>query len=298
MRTFTAVVNPHAGTAGWSRRAVAARLHPVLATLSDLGAKVTIEQSRSLEHAVDLATVAAERGDVVLAAGGDGTVGALAAAVIRAEGVLGVIPVGRGNDFARQLSIPAEPSALATLLHDAEPSAVDVIDVEGTVVVGSMYAGIDAVANGYFNQARVLGGAGYHYAALRALAGWRMVSYRVTIDGTRHDVRGYTVVVANSGYFGNGRHAAPDARVDDGLLDVIVLTDVSRRAFIAIAMRELYTGVHVNRPEVLVFRGREVSVEAGRTMPVGGDGELIGTLPATARVLPGALRVLSGHQTS
>lgn len=293
MRTFTAVVNPHAGTAGWSRRTVAARLHPVLRALSDVGAKVTLEHSSSLQHAVDLATVAAERGDVVLAVGGDGTVGALAGAMVRTGGTLGIVPVGRGNDFARQLNIPADTAALARSLHDAEPRIVDVIDVDGRVVVGSVYAGIDAVANGYFNRARILGGVAYHYAAARALAGWRAVSYRVTIDGTPHDLRGYTVVAANSGYFGNGRHAAPDARVDDGLLDVVALTDVPKRTFVTIAMRELYTGAHVNRPEVLVFRGRDIRVEADRPLPVGGDGELIGTLPVTVRVKPAALRVLA-----
>jgi diacylglycerol kinase family enzyme len=122
---------------------------------------------------------------------------------------------------------------------------------------------------------------------------WRLASYRITIDGSEHRARGYTVVIANSGYYGDGRHAAPDARVDDGLLDVVILRDVSRWGFVSIAMKELYSGAHLRRPEVQVLRGRDVRVEASRELPYGGDGELIGMLPVTARVLPGALRVLA-----
>ncbi|NED97467.1 diacylglycerol kinase family lipid kinase [Phytoactinopolyspora alkaliphila] len=298
MRTFTAVVNPHAGGPRRGRRGPHTRLSAVTRLLEDAGAKVTTEHSHSLDHAAQLATVAAERGDVVLAVGGDGTVGALAAAVVPTGGILGIIPAGRGNDFARQLALPHEPEALSRIFHTSEPRAVDVIEAAGRTVVGSVYTGIDAVAAEYVAAARSLGGAAYHYAAVRALAAWKPVHYRVLVDGQEHTPRGYTVVVANSGYYGNGRHAAPAARVDDGILDVIVLTDVPKRSFVSIAMRELYAGTHVRRPEILVMRAREVVIEADRELRAGGDGEVIGPLPMTVRVRPGALRVLAGAATS
>lgn len=292
MRGFTAVVNPSAG-GSWGGRAAARRLLPVVRRLREADAPVAVEYSRSLEHAAELATAAAQRGDVVLAVGGDGTVGRIAGAVARADGTLGIVPAGRGNDFARQLDLPSAPGPLADLLREAEPQKVDVLETGGAIVAGSVYAGIDSVANVHFNRARFLGGASYHYAATRALLTWRPVSYRITVDGAEHRARGYAVVVANSGFYGNGRHAAPAARVDDGLLDVVFLKHAPRRVFISIAMKELYTGSHVNRPQIQIIRGHEVRIEADRELPFGGDGELLGTLPTTARILPGALRVLA-----
>ena len=292
MRSFTAVVNPAAGSDP------SARLIPVARWLREAGAEVAVEYSRSLEHAGDLAREAASKGHVVIAAGGDGMVGGLAGALAGTDAVLGILPAGRGNDFARQLGLPDEPERLAELLLSAEPKAIDAIEVEsgnGTknIVVGSVYGGVDSVANVHINRlTRLPGSLAYYLGPLRAIATWRPVSYRITIDGETREERGYTVVAANSGYYGYGLHVAPDAAVDDGLLDVVIIRHAPKRRFFAF-MRELPHGTHVRRPEIEVLRGREIRVEADREIPFGGDGELLGTLPATIRVLPGALRVIA-----
>lgn len=170
------------------------------------------------------------------------------------------------------------------------------MEANGTAVLGSVYAGVDAVANDNANRTRLLrGSAAYYVGALRAIATWRPADYRVTVDGAEHRLRGYTVVAANSGYYGFGRHIAPGARVDDGLLDVVIIRHAPRRLFFAV-MRELPDGSHVRRPEVAVLRGREVRIELAdpaRTLPYGADGELPGVLPVTARILPGALSILA-----
>src|SRR5262249_22799354 len=147
---------------------------------------------------------------------------------------LGILPGGRGNDFARQLALPAEPEALAGLLLSAEPRTIDAIEVEtgGTtrVVVGSVYAGVDSVANAYINRlTRLPGSLAYYLGPLRAIATWRPVSYTITVDGEKCEERGYTVVAANSGYYGYGLHVAPDAAIDDGLLDVVIIRHAPRR---------------------------------------------------------------------
>jgi YegS/Rv2252/BmrU family lipid kinase len=289
-RAFTAIVNPMAGnTSG------AAALLPVARLLREAGARVTVEHSRDLAHAAALAKNAAAHGDVVLGVGGDGMAGCVGGAVAGTGGVFGIVPAGRGNDFARQLGIR---SNLAALLLDGEPRPVDVIEVTRsdattTVVLGSVYAGVDAVANRNANRARLLrGSAAYYVGALRAVVTWRSAGYRVTIDGLRHEWRGYTVVVANSGFYGFGRHVAPDARVDDGLLDIVIIKHTPKPMFFAV-MKDLGHGTHVRRAHVEVLRGREVRIEADRALPYGADGELIGALPVTVRVLPGALRVLA-----
>ncbi|QFG20645.1 diacylglycerol kinase family lipid kinase [Actinomadura sp. WMMB 499] len=291
-RAFTAIVNPAAGGA-----ASAASLVPLARALRDAGADLAVEYSRGLDHAADLARTAASAGRVVLGVGGDGMVGGVGGALAGTGATFGIVPAGRGNDFARQLGVPAEPAELAPLLLDGEPRAVDAIEAGGTTVLGSVYAGVDAVANANANRSRLLrGSAAYYAGALRAILTWRPADYRVVVDGAEHRFGGYSVVAANSGYYGSNKHIAPDARVDDGLLDVVLIRSAPKPLFFAV-MRELEAGTHVRRPQVEVLRGREVRIELagppGRTLPYGADGELPGVLPVTARVLPGALRVLA-----
>ncbi|CAM5350275.1 diacylglycerol/lipid kinase family protein [Streptomyces fumanus] len=292
MRQFTAVVNPTAGGA-----AGAAALLRVAPLLRAAGAGLETEYSRDLAHARELAREAGRRGRVVLAVGGDGIAGCVGGALSGTGALLGLVPAGRGNDFARALGLPADPAALARLLLRGEGRPVDTVEVtsavhDRTVVLGSVYAGVDALANRHANHARVLRGtASYYTGALRAIATWRAPAYRVTVDGAEHTYRGYTVVAANSGYYGSGRRIAPGARVDDGLLDVVMIRDAPKRLFFAL-MNELRAGTHLHRPQVRVVRGREVRIEADRAVPCGADGEVEAVLPVTARVLPGALRVL------
>ncbi|MET7743473.1 diacylglycerol kinase family protein [Streptomyces sp. NPDC005385] len=292
MRQFTAVVNP---TAGGSTGAAA--LLQLARLLREAGAGLDTEYSRSLSHAQDLARAAGERGRIVLAVGGDGIAGGIGGALSGTDTVLGLVPAGRGNDFARALQLPTGAAELARVLLDNEPRRVDTIEVESavharTVVLGSVYAGVDALANRHANEARLLRGAASYYAGgLRAVTGWRAASYRVTVDGVEHPHRGYTVVAANSAYYGSGRVIAPAARVDDGLLDVVMIREAPRRLFFTL-MNELKTGAHVDRPEVVILRGREIRIEADRPVPYGADGEVEAVLPVTARVRPGDLAML------
>ncbi|WP_328456662.1 diacylglycerol kinase family protein [Streptomyces sp. NBC_00386] len=292
MRQFTAVVNP---TAGGSTGAAA--LLPVARLLREAGAGLETEYSRSLAHAQELALRAGERGRVVLGVGGDGIAGGIGGALSGTDTVLGLIPAGRGNDFARALRLPTAAADLTRVLLHHEPRRVDTIEVESavharTVVLGSVYAGVDALANQHANHARVLRGAASYYAGgLRAVTGWRPVSYRVTVDGEEHLHRGYTVVAANSAYYGSGRIIAPAALTDDGLLDVVMIREAPRRLFFTL-MNELKTGAHTARPEVVILRGREIRIEADRPVPYGADGEVEAALPVTARVRPGDLAML------
>ncbi|MGV9253158.1 YegS/Rv2252/BmrU family lipid kinase [Streptomyces sp. NPDC003697] len=292
MRQFTAIVNP---TAGGSTGAAA--LLRVARLLREAGAELETEYSTSLPHAQELARRAGERQRVVLAVGGDGITGGIGGALSGTDTVLGVVPAGRGNDFARALGLPADPAALAAILLHGSPRAVDTIEVESaahsrTVVLGSVYAGVDALANRHANHARLLRGpASYYAGGLRAVATWRPVDYRVTVDGEEHAHRGYTVVAANSAYYGSGRMIAPGARVDDGLLDLVMIREAPRRLFFTL-MNELKSGTHVGRPEVRILRGRRIRIEADREVPCGADGEVDAVLPVTATVLPGALHVL------
>lgn len=296
MSSFVFLVNPASG-GGAAPEAVV----PVARRLRDHGASVEVTYSPGPEACLALVAEAVGRGDVVVSVGGDGMLSSIAGAVAQHGGTLGIVPAGRGNDFARMLGIPDDPMAQADVLLAGNRRPVDLIAYGDRLVAGSVYAGVDARAAEIVDNARwVPKIAQYPLAALRALATYTPACYRVTIDGVVHEFNGATVVVANSGYYGKGMHIAPAALVDDGLLDIIVIEAASRRGLMR-SLPKVYDGGHVALDEVHVFTGTSVTLSATsrRPVPVGGDGEGLGVLPssqsapATVSVRPGALTVIA-----
>lgn len=287
-RSFTFLVNPWSGAG-----AAPAAVVPVARTLRDAGSRVEVTYSPGPRACRHLAAAAVRRGDVVVAVGGDGMVASLAGTVAEHDGVLGIVPSGRGNDFARQLGVSGDPGEVAATLLAAEPLPVDVIDVGRQVVVGSVYAGVDSLASALVDRAqRLPRPLQYPYAAVRSILESEPTTYDVVVDGAPHRFRAFTVVVANSGYYGSGMHIAPGARLDDGLLDVVVVAAASKPRLVA-SLPRLYAGTHVDLDEVTVLRGRAVTLTAAvDPLMAYGDGEPLGPLPLEARVRPGALQVL------
>jgi len=288
MRSFTALVNPISG-----RGRAAKSWEPLAERIGNAGARVRVEVTRSRDHAIELATTAAADGDVVVAVGGDGLVRDLAGAAVASGGTLGIIPAGRGNDLARALRLPSTVDGLATLLLEGPARAIDVLEINGTIVPGNVYAGLDSVANRIINNSRWMPGALlYRLAPIRAIATWKAARYTISADGVTTTVKAHMVVLANSGAYGHGLQIVPPARLDDGLLDVLIVGDQPRRAVISF-MREAGQGTHVQRPEVSLSTAREVTLSADRPLPVCGDGDELGQLPVTVRLRPRALRILA-----
>jgi YegS/Rv2252/BmrU family lipid kinase len=295
------VVNPAA-----CRGRAIRRMPAVLGPLSAAGATVRVEQSSSLDHAATLAADAVDRGEIVVAVGGDGTVGRMAAAVAAAGGVLGIVPAGRGNDFARMLGIPADPARAAAVLLRGGRRAVDLIGVRAgdgpeQVVAGSVYLGIPSEGAQIAAVSRLPpGGLAYQVAGLRALLAWQPASFTVDAgaDGAAGAAfPGFCVVVANSAYFAGGTPAAPDADVADGLLDVITVSEGSKLSFVRVMLLAA-RGKHMRLAQVGATRSASVTVRADRAMLAGADGEplpcaspLATGTPLHVRALPRALRV-------
>jgi len=299
------IVNPTAGN-GRAR----ALLPAVTAALVAAGAEHTVTESASLAHARELATDAAGRGEVIVAVGGDGMAGGLAGIAASCGARFGLIPAGRGNDLAGVLGVPTEPGAAARTLTQGARRQIDLIAVSAAggdevVVAGSVYAGIPAVAGEIANATRWLRGSiVYPVAALRALARWRPATFSVEVagsgssGGSSHEFDGYAVVIANSAYFGAGMQVAPSARIDDGVLDLVLMRHAPKLTFVR-ALQKITDGSHVSLPVVTLDRGADVTLTMSRDLPAAADGEPLSCacpLPAgtalRVRVLPGALTVL------
>ena len=259
--------------------------------LTAAGAEHRVVQTQDMAHATHAARDAAGRGEVVVALGGDGLVGKLAGA-LRDSTPLGVVPAGRGNDFARALAIPEDVDGAARVLLDGVRKALDLGEANGHPFACIASLGYDSEANRIANEAKLVrGNLVYAYAAIRALMAWRPAHFTVRLDGREHRFEGYTVAAANTGFYGGGMNMAPGADPSDGLLDVVMVGKVSKRRFLA-NLPKVFKGTHVDEDSVEVHRAGEVHVTAERPFDVYADGDPLTTLPATIRLVRGGLSVI------
>lgn len=281
------IVNPSSG----GGRAVRA-LPAVRAALGRHGLEHHVELTLDLAHARELARHAAAAGELPVAYGGDGLVAAVADAVRGADAVIGVLPGGRGNDLARCLGLPLEPVAATAVLAGGSAVPIDMGAAGDHAFVGIATCGFDSEANRIANAARLIRGRFvYTYGGLRALARWKPASFTLRVDGVEHALYGYTVAVANAGMQGGGMRLAPDASLRDGAFDVVLIADLPRLRFLRL-LPTVFSGTHVQLEEVTILRGTSVELSADRPFTIYADGDPLAVLPATLRVLPGAVRVL------
>ncbi|BBH16602.1 hypothetical protein Back2_08890 [Nocardioides baekrokdamisoli] len=299
MRSFSFLVNPVSGGGVAPAAAI-----PVARLLRDAGAEVEVIDSPGPEATSELVKAGVARGDVIVAVGGDGMLSSVAGQVSEEGGILGMLPAGRGNDFARMLQLSHDPDVIAQTLLEGTETSVDLISVtlpgsDRRLVAGSLYSGVDALASEIVDRVRWMPSRlQYPYAALHSLATYVPCSFTVVVDGASHSFVGSNVVVANSGYYGKGMHIAPGASVTDGVLDVVVIEAASRREMMR-AFPKVYDGRHIALDQVTVLRGSRIEISGTPSVAMGADGEAVGWLPTTAEapavveVLPGALTILT-----
>lgn len=292
------IVNPAAGGGRAGRREPEARR-----ALESRGISVASSRTRSLEHARELAREAVASGEIVIALSGDGLIGAIADELRGQPGsILGLVPGGRGNDLARVLGIPDDPDRAAEIIAAGHTRPVDLGlvtedggDDRGRAFVGIASVGFDSEANRVANEAPAwLGGLVYAYGALRALVSWSPARFEIELDPPSEPriYFGFTVGAANSKCYGGGMRAAPGAMLDDGLLEVVVLESVSKKAFLTRIMPKVFSGRHVLESTVSTFAAAAARISADRPFAMYADGDPIGQLPVTVRALPGAITML------
>ena len=288
-RDVCLIVNP---TAGGGR--AAKRVPAVERVLRAHGTRFRVERTTSMEHARELARSTIEREEIAATLGGDGLTGAVGGELRGTRGILGVLPGGRGNDFARKLGISQDPAQAAETLAAGSIREIDVAVTDtGKAYLGIASAGIDSDCQDIaLNTKLKLGSFVYLYSILRALKTWEPADWTVTIDGEERRFRGYAVAVANSGIFGGGMKFVPDASLDDGRLDVVLTADSSRRAYLT-GLPKVFKGTHVNDPALTFLKARTVTFAADRPYVAYADGDPLAKLPCTISVEPRSLRVIA-----
>lgn len=307
-RSLAVILNPAAG----NRRAGRAPAD-LVAALEASGAPFEVLTTRRPNHAAVLARDAAARFDAVIAAGGDGTLQEVASGLLAAEGeaVLGVIPLGTGNDFARLLGVPEKPAEAVRALLGAEVVPIDAGIVrwrEATddflheaAFVNAVGIGFDALTAAEAARFKWFRGrSGYLAAVFRALRLWPQphVEVRCTDDGAPgeriYDGPFFLAAVSNGTAVGGGFRLTPDARPDDGFLDLCLAAGPLTTLRVFQLLPKAIFGRHTNEPEVTMRRVRSVTLAVSGGAPIHADGEGL-TRSATevaVEVRPGALRML------
>jgi len=274
----------------------------VVAALLTAGHDVTALEEPSYAELIASATAAvATRPDALIVVGGDGMVNLGTNLVAGTEVALGIVPSGTGNDMARVLGIPHRNTAAAIelLLRQLQLPArvidaglIHRADGGETWYACMVSAGFDAVVNERANRMTwPKGPMRYNLALLYELLGLKPIRYTLTLDGDVTSVEGMLISVGNGVSLGGGMLVTPDAEVDDGLLDVLVVERLTRLQFLRIFPR-VFKGEHLTDPRVTVYRVRSIGI-AAEGVAAYADGERVGPLPVTIEVQPGALRVLA-----
>lgn len=280
--------------------AVQKRIEPLQSAFAAHGLEAVLVESTSEQNATDLAAeFAAQGAPIVVSLGGDGLVRAVAAGLVGTRTSLGIIAGGRGNDFIGKLGIPKDIAAAVAIVANGRDRTIDVLDLDGQICVGNVSLGLDSTVQEYADSVRRIKGHWvYLYGVVRAIMPPRRIALALTIDGEQVEFRGLSAGFANSGRYGGGLKLSPEAKLDDGLIDVVLLKDgfLPRLAaeLVAFTVGKHTVGKHKLHPHIHFGHAREVHIaatEGAEPVEIVADGDAVAQTPATVTIRPESLQV-------
>lgn len=261
-----------------------------LEVFTSAGWTVDLQPTFAPGHATELAREAAASGvDLVVIAGGDGTLSQAATGLSGTGVPLGALPGGTGNDFARALGLPLDARQAAHALLEGRPVEVDLLQLDGGPrrALNLLGTGFDArVCDRINRRSRRLGGSAAYFVALaQELWQYSATHMRITVDDECWEGDALLVAVANGVSYGAGMKIAPNARVDDGLLDVVLVQYIPRLEFIR-TFPKVLKGTHITHPAIRCWRGVHAELHTQRPGPVIVDGDLTAETPLQVDIAP------------
>jgi len=284
------IANPASGRGRTGRRA-----EDIARCLRERGLQVEFWLTSTADDACNAAARAIAGGcQRVIVAGGDGTINSVIGALAHSPAALGVIPTGMANAFAREMDIPLSWSAACDVAAGSQERTIDVGKAAGRYFALMAGVGFDAdvVAHVHPWLKRATGPGAYVAAGIARLIRCRPWRLRLAWEQGELSVEALMLVAANTARYTYGWSIAPQARCDDGLLDVVVF-GVRRAVDVPAHVVGVLTGRHGQHPAVVTLRAQRLRVECDRPLPLQIDGDLAGAAPVEIEAVPGALRVLA-----
>jgi diacylglycerol kinase (ATP) len=297
MATVHVLGNPAAG-AGRRRDVVATVVGSIRRQgheVVELTADSRDAASACLHHAVS------KGADRLVLVGGDGLAHLATQALAGTGVVLGLVPVGTGNDFARGLGLATDDVALAVTRALSDAAPLDALRTTHGWVASVATLGFSAAVNDRANRLRhPRGSTRYTLATLLELPSLRPMPVRITLDGDVIERDVTLLAIANTAFFGGGMAICPDAHGADGRLELAIVGAVGRATLLRF-FPQVFRGRHVTHPAVTMLAGRKLRIERtddGHDAGLWGDGEPVGALPVDVEVVPAALHVAGWDDTT
>ncbi len=270
-KKFCIIINPVAGKGRTSKKI------PILKNYleSQNFADFDLCYTEYHEHAIKLANMRAKEYDAVIAMGGDGTINEVLKGLIGTDTIMGIIPEGRGNDFARYLHFPSNIKEAVDKLIKFDLKTIDIGKIDTNYFMNGVGIGFDGFVNQRTLKRKILKGAlSYYYSMLEGMFLWQPMKMNVEIDNTKIDSNSvFLTAIGNGKFCGGGMNLNPHAEIDDGLLDLCVVNNISKMKVVR-NLKKLVDGTIDNIKEVTIYKGKEIKISSEDNMPIHYDGEL------------------------
>ncbi len=234
--------------------------------------------------------------NIILLCGGDGTVHEALPAIAESNLPIGLIPCGRGNDFARNIGLSMNLRKNCILPFNPTFRKYDLPTINTIPFASIACIGLDAEVNklaregkGYFG-----GKLGYIVCVLKALKRFRPFEIEMTIDGQFWRDRVMMVTIANGPYYGGGMKIAPDAIMDDGVLNICIVKEMSKWELLR-EFPKVFKGTHISNPNFVMKTGQKVKIQSDEHREIFADGEYVGNLPAECTIGNQTIQIMSFH---
>ena len=246
------------------------------------------------EMRLEIKEASAKGMHALLFAGGDGTVHQALPAIVETNMPFGFLPCGRGNDFARNIGLPSTLRENCSLSSTPWFQKVDLPGINGNPFISVAYAGFDAEVNALANEGRgyFSGTLGYIVCVMKAMKRFKPFEVEITIDGETWRERVMMVTVANGPYYGGGMKIDPEAKLNDGLLNVCIVKEISKLELLW-EFPKVFKGAHIYHPRIMMKSGRRIRFASDEPRKIFADGEFVGHLPADCIIGSNTIEIMS-----
>ena len=235
--------------------------------------------------------------NALLLIGGDGTVHQALPAIVEANLPFGFLPCGRGNDFARNIGLSMNLENNCSFSSNPSFQKFDLPRINNIPFVSIAYVGFDAEVNKLANDGKgyFAGTLGYIVCVLKTLKNFRPFEVEITVDDHVWRERVMMVTVANGPFYGGGMKIAPEAIMNDGLLDICIVKEISKWELLQ-QFPKVFKGTHVSHPRIMMKTGHEIKLLSDENREIFADGEYVGHLPAQCTIGNQTIQIMFSNQ--
>jgi len=254
---------------------------------------VDIKYTEAARHAIELSKIASEDSDIVVAVGGDGSIHEVAQSLVSTNTKLAIIPMGSGNGLARHLNIPLDVRKAIDLINQSKSKKIDVLDFGDSYSINVSGVGFDAHIAHEFADYHKRGFVSYLKISLTEFLKYKPEKYSLEIDDKEtFEIDAFSISIANSSQFGNNAFIAPDAIIDDGLFELVIISPFRKRDSPRLGLR-LFTK-QIDKSRFLnIYLAKKVTIRAQSLFEVHKDGEAVGkSKNLSVTIKPLALEVI------